>query len=105
MTENQYQAKLIKRLESMFPGCVIMKTDSSYRQGMPDLVILWQKWWAALELKARANSARQPNQDYYIEGLDDMSFAAYIYPENEEEVLDALQQAFKSPRRARVSQS
>ncbi len=105
MTENQYQAKLIKRLNVMFPGCVVMKTDSAYRQGMPDLIILWHNRWAALELKAHGKASRQPNQDYYIEGLDEMSFAAYIYPENEEEVLDALQQAFKPSRRTRVSKS
>ncbi len=105
MAESLYQRKLIKKLSDMFPGCVIMKTDSSYRQGMPDLIILWRDRWAALELKASAKSSRQPNQDYYIEGLDEMSFAAYIYPENEEEVLDALQQALKPSRRTRVLKS
>ena len=89
----------------MFPGCMIMKTDSSYRQGMPDLIILWEKYWASLEVKADELSSSRPNQGYYIQKLNDMSFAAYIYPENEMEVLSALQQAFKPPRRARVSKS
>lgn len=84
---------------------MILKTDSAYQQGMPDLLILWKKCWALLEIKASASSDVQPNQGYYIELLDRMSFAAYIYPENETEVLNALQQAFKSPRRARISQS
>lgn len=105
MTEGQYQTAIIKRLKKMFPGCMVMKTGSDYMQGLPDLVILWEGYWAALEVKTSALASRQPNQDYYIEQLDLMSFAAYIYPENEEEVLDALQQAFKSPGRARVSQS
>ena len=105
MTENKYQAKIIKKLEEMFPGCMIMKTDSAYRQGMPDLIILWEKYWASLEVKADASSSSQPNQGYYIQKLNDMSFAAYIYPENEMEVLSALQQAFKPPRRTRVSKS
>ena len=105
MTENRYQAKLIKKLEDLFPGCVIMKADSSYRQGMPDLIILWEKYWASLEVKAYGSASTRPNQDHYIHQLNEMSFAAYIYPENEEEVLSALQQAFKPPRRARVSQS
>lgn len=103
MTENQYQPKLIKRLEKMFPGCLIMKTDSSYLQGMPDLIILWRDYWASLEVKATRSASSQPNQDYYIQQLNEMSFAAYIFPENEEEVLNALQQAFKPPRRACVS--
>ena len=97
MTENKYQAKLIKKLERMFPGCIIMKTDSGHRQGLPDLLILWRQYWAALEVKASATTLSQANQSHYIELLDDMSFSAYIYPENEEEVLSALQQAFKPP--------
>ena len=87
----------------MFPGCVIMKTDTSYQQGLPDLLILWKNFWASLEVKRSASESSQPNQDHYIERLDEMSFAAYIYPENEVEVLGALQQAFGPPRRARVS--
>jgi Holliday junction resolvase-like predicted endonuclease len=103
MTENKYQAKLIKRLENIFPGCVILKMDTSYQQGMLDLIILWKNYWASLEVKSSKSASSQPNQDYYIERLSEMSFAAYIYPENEEEVLIALQQAFKPPRRTRVS--
>lgn len=103
MAENKYQASLIKKLEKMFPGCVVLKNDSSYRQGMLDLTILWNKCWAALEVKDSESSSTRPNQEYYIERLGEMSFAAKIYPENETEVLSALQQAFKPPRRARVS--
>lgn len=105
MTEGQYQSKIIKKLEDIFPGCVVFKMDASYQQGIPDLLILWKNLWAVLEVKMDPSSTRQPNQDYYIEKLDSMSFAAYIYPEAEEEVLGALQQAFESPRRACVSQS
>jgi hypothetical protein len=105
MTENQYQAKLIKKLQVMFPGCVIMKNDAGYQQGIPDLILLWEDYWASLEVKASEDASSRPNQDHYIEKLNRMSFAAYIYPENEEEVLSALQQAFKPPRRARVSKS
>ena len=105
MTENQYQAKLIKKLKRIFPGCLILKTDTSYQQGFPDLLVLWNECWASLEVKPMASASRQPNQDYYVEQLDEMSFAAYIYPENEEEVLSALQQAFESPRRTCVLKS
>ena len=105
MTENKYQAKIIKKLKLMFPDCIIMKTDSSYQQGFPDLILLWKNYWASLEVKPSKSAITQPNQDYYIKRLDDMSFAAYIYPENEEEVLRALQQAFKPPRRTRISES
>ena len=101
MTEGQYQAKLIAKLERMFPDCLILKSDPKDRQGILDLLILWRDKWASLEVKASPNAAVQPNQDYYVTNLEQMSFAAYIYPENEEEVLNALQQAFEPSRGTR----
>jgi hypothetical protein len=105
MTENQYQAKLIKKLKKLFPGCIVLKNDASYQQGIPDLIVLWEDYWAGLEVKPAEEFYAHPNQVHFIQKLDEMSFAAFIFPENEEEVLNALQQAFKSPRRARISQS
>lgn len=102
MKEAQYQVKLIRKIESRFPGCFVFKMDA-FRQGTPDLLVLWNNRWAFLEVKAYADALEQPNQAYYIEKFHEMSFASFIYPENEEEVLSALQQAFESPRRARVS--
>lgn len=102
LTEGQYQTKIIKKLKDRFPGCDVLKMDASYRQGFPDLLVLYGRYWASLEVKISPSANVQPNQDYYIEELSKMSFAAYINPENEEEVLDALQQAFESPRGARV---
>lgn len=93
MLERQYQAYLIKKLRDMFEGCIILKNDTDYIQGIPDLLILYGPRWAALEVKAYEDAPEQPNQAYYIEEMDDMSFAAFIYPEIEEDVLYALQQA------------
>ena len=98
MRENAYQAKLIKKLENLFPGCVIIKNDANYRQGVPDLIILYNDRWAMLECKAHENAPTRPNQAYYVGLFDEMSFAAFIYPSNETEILRGLQQAF-SPRR------
>lgn len=92
--ERNYQPGLIKRIRAMFPGCVILKNDSSYLQGVPDLVILYRDKWAMLEVKKSANEPKQPNQDYYVGVLDEMSFAAFIYPSNEEVILRELQDAF-----------
>ena len=103
MLENAYQTRLIKQLRELFPGCVVLKNDTDYLQGIPDLLVLYKKKWAALEVKASANAAVQPNQDYYIELMNELSFAAFIYPENEEEVLYALQQSFQPRRASRVS--
>lgn len=82
----------------MFPGCIVMKNDSSYIQGIPDLTILYNNKWAVLECKKSENAKRQPNQQHYISKMNKMSFAAFICPENEEEVLNELQQALCSRR-------
>lgn len=94
--ESGFQDKLIADLKSMFPGCMITKLDSSYIQGIPDLLILYKDKWATLECKKSANARRQPNQPYYVEKMNEMSFSSFIYPENKEEVLYELQRAFKS---------
>ena len=94
--ESLFQRLLIDELEEMFPGCVILKNDSSYRQGMPDLVVLYNDRWAMLECKKNSTSRPRPNQPYYVDMLNDMSFAAFIYPENKEEVLRDLQQALRA---------
>lgn len=105
MTEATYQAKLIRKLKRLFPGCEVLKNDPQYQQGLLDLTIFWCDMWAMLEVKASARSRRQPNQDYYVNHFNRMSFASYIYPENEEEVLLALQEAFVSRGAACLSQS
>lgn len=103
MAERHYQAELIKKLRLRFPDCVILKNDSSYMQGVPDLIILWNDRWAMLEVKAHADSDEQPNQRWYITRLNEMSYAAFVYPGNEEEVLDEIQRAFTARRQTRVS--
>jgi hypothetical protein len=93
MTEARYQSELIKKLRLLFPDCVILKNDPGYLQGVPDLVIFYRDRYAFLEVKASKDSPTQVNQPYYVELLNTMSFADFIYPENEEEVLRALQRA------------
>jgi len=94
--ESEFQAKLIKRLKSLFPGCFVLKNDANYIQGIPDLTVLWTNRWAFLECKKEEDAKRQPNQKYYIDKANELSFARFIYPENEEEVLNDLQQAFRT---------
>lgn len=103
MLEKVYQADLIERLEEEFPGCIVLKNDTSYRQGIPDLSVFYGGRWALLEVKRSANAPEQPNQRWYVEKADKMCFAAFIYPENEEEVINELQQLFKPRRHARLS--
>ncbi len=102
--ESRYQGQLIKRLKGMFPGCIILKNDSGYMQGVPDLTILYGPHWATLEVKAAKNAPHQPNQEWYVEQMHQMSFSAFIYPSNEDGVLYELQQAFQHCRPARISE-
>lgn len=96
MLENKFQSQLIKDLKNMFPGCIVLKNDSSYMQGFPDLTILYKNYWAVLECKKSINEPFQPNQEYYIELLDSMSFSSMICPENREVILDEIQRAFRA---------
>jgi hypothetical protein len=105
VSENAYQAKLIRKLKRLFPGCEVIKNDPNYRQGILDLTLFWGPHWAMLEVKTSAKAKEQPNQGYYVRQMNDMSFAAFIYPENEEEVLAALQDAFASRGATCISQS
>jgi hypothetical protein len=105
MAESMYKQHVFKRLRLMFPGCEIIRTDTASQQGLPDHIVLWGPYWATLEFKTSAKAKRQPNQEYFVQRLDEMSFAAFIYPENEDEVLHALEQAFASSRRTCISQS
>lgn len=82
---------------------MIIKGPSEYIQGIPDIIILFGDMWATLEVKASATATERPNQRYYVEKMNEMSFSAFIYPENEEEVLNELQHAFRNRRKARVS--
>lgn len=92
--ERDFQAKLIKDLKKIFKGCMVMKMDSSYIQGIPDLLVLYKDKWALLECKRNAKATKRPNQEHYVEMLDNMSFSRFIFPENKQEVLDELRETF-----------
>lgn len=94
MKESAYQAKLIKKIHELIPDCIILKNDPTHLQGIPDLTILHGPNWAALEVKVDESAPVQPNQPYYVDVLNGMSYAAFIHPGNEGEVLHDLQKAF-----------
>lgn len=101
--ESDFQATLIKDLKTMLPGCVVLKNDANYMQGFPDLLILHNDKWAALECKRSENAHKQPNQQYYVDKLKQMSYASFICPENRNEVLNELQQTFRTDRSTCIS--
>ena len=90
--ESGFQDRLIRDLKEMFPGCIVLKMDQF--QGIPDLLVLYGNTWFSLECKRSANATRRPNQEYYVDIMNRMSFSRFIYPENKEEVLRDLQQSF-----------
>ena len=96
MKEKVFQSRLIKDIKQMLPGAIVLKNDPNYIQGIPDLLVLYEDKWAALECKQSENSKRQPNQEYFVDVMDHMSFSKFIYPENKEDILRELQQAFRS---------
>ena len=94
--ERDFQAKLIKDLKEIVAGCIVTKLDSSYIQGIPDLLVLYKDKWATLECKKSAKASRRPNQDYYVGLMNKMSFSRFIRPENKEDVLNELRKTFKA---------
>ena len=96
--ESKFQGDLIKELKERFPGCLVIKSDPEFRNGIPDLFIFYRNKWAALECKRASNSKHRPLQDYYVDLCNEMSFSRFIFPENKGEVLDDLERSFKSER-------
>lgn len=94
--ESVFQKELMDEIRERYPGCVIIKNDPNYIQGFPDWTILYKDKWVVIEAKRSASSKHQPNQDFYVKKLNDMSYAAFAYPENKEVILRELQSAFKS---------
>ena len=94
MRENKFQASLKKELKERFPGCIVTKLDSADIQGIPDLLILYKDKWATLENKKSEKAVKQPNQEYYVDKMNNMSFSRFIYPENKDMVLDELGEMF-----------
>lgn len=98
MLESAYQAKLIRKIKRLLPGCVVLKNDPEYLQGIPDLTVFHGPRYGLVEVKVKKPTSAsdfQPNQEWYIAKFQEMAFGACIYPENEREVLDALQQALR----------
>ena len=102
MLENKFKTNLIKEIKERLPGCMVLHLDPNEKQGIPDLLVLYNDKWAALEGKKSANATHRPNQDYYVDLMNEMSFAAFVCPENRKEILDELQFALKSNRRTRI---
>ena len=98
MLENRFKTNLINEIKKLFPGCMVVHLDPNEIQGIPDLLILYRDTWAALEGKKSQNASHRPNQDYYVDHMNQMSYAAIVYPENKNDILLELQQYFERKR-------
>lgn len=87
MKESAFQASLIRTIKNLLPGCIVLKLDPSYIQGIPDLLVLHGITWVALETKKSENASHRPNQEYYVKKMSEMSYATFVYPENVQQVL------------------
>jgi len=101
--ESKFKSDLIRDIERLYPGAIVLKTDANQIQGIPDQIILYGDHWAAFEAKRSDSSPHRPNQDYYVNLFNNMSYAAFVYPQNKEVFLHELQQALRPGRRARLS--
>lgn len=103
MLESVFKKKLINRILHEFPGAIVLKADANYIQGIPDNFILFRNKWAAFEAKRSKFSSHQPNQDYYVDLLNRMSYASFVYPENEDLFFHEIQRSFRPSRATRIS--
>lgn len=98
MLESTFKRKFLIKLETLYPGIIILQNDPEFRPGIPDTILLYGDRWAMLEFKRSSTARRQPNQDYYVNVLDKMSYAAFVCPENERTILNDLQSALQPQR-------
>ena len=99
MKENEYQQSLKKKIKQRMPRVIILKNDANWLQGFPDFTLLHKDTgkYAVLEVKKDADAPAQPNQEYYVNDLASAGiFSSFIFPENEEEVLDGVQQSLEA---------
>lgn len=89
--ERKFEKQVCSELLEMFPGAVLLKLDPLYIQGIPDRLILFGERWASLEIKRLPTSHKQPNQEFYIKKLNNMSYASFLNIKNKELVYDRLQ--------------
>lgn len=90
VNESKYRKELEARISGALPGCLILRNNAKEIQGICDIVVFYGERYGFLEIKVSENAPVQPNQTYYVNWLDEMSFAAFIYPENEYQILSDL---------------
>lgn len=94
MLESSFKARVLERIKDLYPDVMVLKNDAGYLQGVPDWLFLLGPYWFSLEIKRSKDASIRPNQPYYVELMNNMSFSAFIYPENFDEIFDEIQRLF-----------
>lgn len=99
--ESRVQHTLIERLKETFPGCVVLKNDAGYKKNIPDLTVFYKDHYAMLEVKASKKAYlaslhddSRKNQEYWINKFGEWTFAAFVYPENMNDILEEMKEVF-----------
>lgn len=94
-TESKFKGELYKEIRERLPGSEVIPNDAGYIQGFPDATVLFPNGrYFLLEGKKEEKSKRQPNQDYYVNESPLRDNAAFVSPENKEEVLTELERRY-----------
>lgn len=93
--ETDFKNGLYNEIRAKFPGSEVVPNDAGYIQGFPDATVyLPNGKYVLLEGKRTSNSARQPNQDYYVNESPLCNNAMFVYPENKKEVLQEIERRY-----------
>ena len=83
--------KLKKKIKKAVPGSVVLKNSPNDILGIPDLTVLGPNGkYAILECKRASDSNIQALQDYYVEKFNKSSYATFVSPANQKEVIEDL---------------
>lgn len=94
--ESQFKGELYNEIRERFPGSEVVPNDANYIQGFPDGTVLFPNGrYFLLEGKKTEKSSRRPNQEYYVEESPLSPNAAFVSPENKEEVLAELERRYR----------
>lgn len=84
-TEREIQADLISWLKKLSRNITVLKINvtAGVPQGFPDVLVLYNGGFIAIEVKKGADADFQPNQKYYLARFNNMTHgtALIYYPE------------------------
>ena len=95
--ESNFERNLVKEIKKRFPEAIVTKLKDT--QGIPDRLILYRNKWASLECKREEHASHRPNQDWYVDRMNNMSFSRFVFPENKDEVMRDLTAFFEDTER------